>query len=105
MGAGPFRNADRSMEASETVIRLGVFAGIFALMAAWEVLAPRRPLAVGRAPRWPSNLGIVMVDSLTVRLLVPTAAVGIAVIASQRGVGIFHALAWPDWLASLLGFV
>jgi len=93
------------MEASETVIRLGVFASIFALMAAWEVFAPRRPLAVGRAPRWPSNFGIVVVDSVVVRLLLPTAAVGIAVIASQRGVGIFHLLAWPDWLAGLLGFV
>ena len=93
------------MEASETAIRLGVFAGIFALMAAWEIASPRRPLAVGRAPRWPSNLGIVVVSSVTVRLLVPTAAVGIAVIASQRGFGIFHLLDWPDWLAGILGFV
>jgi sterol desaturase/sphingolipid hydroxylase (fatty acid hydroxylase superfamily) len=92
-------------ETSETAIRLSVFAGIFALIAAWEVLAPRRPLAIGRAPRWPNNLAIVVVDSVTVRLLVPTAAVGIAVVASQRGFGIFHLLAWPDWLAGMLGFV
>jgi sterol desaturase/sphingolipid hydroxylase (fatty acid hydroxylase superfamily) len=93
------------MEASEPAIRLGVFAGIFALMAAWEVLAPRRPLAIGRAPRWPNNLAIMVVDSATVRLLVPTAAVGIAVIASQHGFGVLHMLAWPDWLAGILGFI
>ncbi len=33
---------------------------VFAAMALWEVLAPRRASAVGRAPRWPSNLGIVV---------------------------------------------
>ena len=36
-------------------------------MAAWELLAPRRALAAGRAPRWPSNLGIVVVDVIAVR--------------------------------------
>src|SRR5579864_1491663 len=99
------RNTDRIMEASETAIRLGVFAAIFALMAAWEVLAPRRPLAIGRAPRWPNNLGLVVVDAVTVRLLVPTAAVGVAVIAAEQGFGLFHLLAWPDSLAGFLGFV
>ena len=59
-------------------------------MAAWEVLAPRRPLSVGRLPRWPSNLGIVVVDALLVRLLVPTAAVGAALYAAGHGIGLFH---------------
>ena len=33
-------------------------------MALWELLAPRRTLSVGREPRWPGNLGIVVLDAL-----------------------------------------
>jgi len=90
---------------TELMIRLGAFAGIFLAMALWELLAPRRPWAVGRTPRWPSNFGIVMVDALAVRLLIPTAAVGVALIAAERDFGLFHLLGWPGWLAGLLGFL
>ncbi len=90
---------------TEVTIRLGAFAGIFLAMAAWELLAPRRPWAVGRAPRWPSNLGIVVVDALAVRLLIPTTAVGVALLAAQHGFGLFHLVGWPGWLAGIVGFV
>ena len=43
-------------------------------MALWELLAPRRRQDVGRGRRWPSNLGIVAVDTRLVRLVFPTAA-------------------------------
>ena len=89
----------------ELTIRLAAFAGVFLAMAVWELRAPRRRWAVGRTPRWPSNLGMVVVDALVVRLLIPTTAVGVALIASDRGFGLFHLLGWPGWLAGLLGFV
>ena len=90
---------------TELIIRLAAFGGVFAAMALWELLAPRRPWAVGRAPRWPSNLGVLAVDALTVRLLIPTAAVGVALLASARGFGVLHWLGWPAWLAGIVGFV
>src|SRR5262249_50452825 len=34
------------------LIRIFAFALVFAAMALWEMLAPRRALAVGRRPRW-----------------------------------------------------
>ena len=85
--------------AHEPVIRLGAFAGVFASMALWELLAPRRHQAIGRARRWPSNLGIVVLDTLLVRLVFPTAAVGIGLLAEARGWGLFHALDVPAWVA------
>lgn len=85
--------------AHEPAIRLGAFAGIFAVMALWELAAPRRPQAIGRGRRWPSNLGIVAVDTLLVRLLFPTAAVGVALLAEERGWGLFQATGAPAWLA------
>jgi sterol desaturase/sphingolipid hydroxylase (fatty acid hydroxylase superfamily) len=35
----------------------------------------------------------------------PTAAVGVALIATARGFGLFHMLGWPAWLAGIAGFV
>ncbi len=78
---------------SEPTVRLGVFIGVFALMAAWEVLAPRRRQVFGRGVRWPSNLGVVVLDTILVRILFPTAAVGVALIAEASGFGV---LRWLD---------
>ncbi|EIL99277.1 sterol desaturase [Rhodanobacter thiooxydans] len=85
--------------AHEPAIRLGAFAGIFAVMALWEALAPRRRQAIGRWRRWPGNLGIVVLSSLLVRLLLPTAAVGVALYAETPGWGLLHVLKAPNWLA------
>jgi sterol desaturase/sphingolipid hydroxylase (fatty acid hydroxylase superfamily) len=68
-------------------------------MAAWEHLAPRRRQEVPRLVRWPNNLGIVVVDTLLVRLIFPTAAVGLALVAEAQGWGLFNALAAPWWVA------
>jgi len=89
----------------EAWIRIGAFALIFAAMAAWEVAAPRRKLGVGRKPRWASNLGILLVDVLTVRVLVPTAAVGAALFAAGRGWGLLHLAGLRLSVAAIIGFL
>jgi sterol desaturase/sphingolipid hydroxylase (fatty acid hydroxylase superfamily) len=90
-----------SLPVAEPLIRLGFFGGVLALMAFWEILAPRRPQGIGRRVRWPSNLGVVVVDTLVLRLIFPTAAIGAALLAEQRGWGLFNVLAAPRWLAIL----
>jgi len=89
----------------EATVRLIVAAAMFAGMAGWEVLAPRRRLSTGRAPRWPNNLGIVVVDALLVRLILPAAAVGAALYAAGHGIGLFHWLNLRLSVAALLGFL
>lgn len=89
----------------EPVIRLGAFAGIFTLMAFWELLAPRRRQSIGRLRRWPSNLGVVMLNTLLVRFVFPTAAVGLALVAESRGWGLFPALDAPIWLTIVAGVI
>lgn len=89
----------------EIAVRVGGSAMVFAAMALWEWLAPRRHLTVGRRPRWPNNLGILAIDVMAVRLLVPTAAVGVALIASERGWGLFAVLGLPAWAAILIGVI
>lgn len=83
----------------EAAIRLAAFLGVFALMAAWEWLAPRRALALPRRARWPANLAIVAIDTALVRLLFPAAAVGAALVAKTHGWGLFNAVELPAALA------
>ena len=82
----------------EPVIRISAFAGIFAFMALWESLAPRRSQRIGRWRRWPANIGIVALNTLLVRLVFPTAAVGVALFAETHGWGLLPALLAPYWL-------
>jgi sterol desaturase/sphingolipid hydroxylase (fatty acid hydroxylase superfamily) len=89
----------------ESVIRLGCFGGVLLLMALWEALAPRRRLTVRRPLRWASNLGLVALDTLVVRFLVPLGAVGIALVAAERGWGAFNNVVVPGWLAVALSVV
>lgn len=86
----------------ELAIRLIAFFGIFGLMATWEVLAPTRTLLFSKTRRWLSNLGLVALNSLLLRLLFPAAAVGAASFASQHGWGLFNLLDLPFWLEVLL---
>jgi sterol desaturase/sphingolipid hydroxylase (fatty acid hydroxylase superfamily) len=89
----------------EILIRQSAFALVFAAMALWEIAAPRRKLTAGRKPRWPSNLGILVVDAVVLRILVPTAAVGAALLAAGRGWGLLHLAGMRLSVAALLGFL
>ncbi len=80
---------------NEAGIRLGVFFGIFALMAAWELAAPRRALAQSKVVRWYANLGIVVLNTVLARVLFPMAPVAVAVVAAERGWGVFHVMEVP----------
>jgi sterol desaturase/sphingolipid hydroxylase (fatty acid hydroxylase superfamily) len=90
---------------AEPLLRLGVFVSVLVLMAAWEVFSPRRAQAHGRASRWPSNLGIVVLDSLVVRVLFPAGAVGAALWAEAQGMGLLRLVEAPLWLALPLSVV
>jgi sterol desaturase/sphingolipid hydroxylase (fatty acid hydroxylase superfamily) len=90
---------------SEAFVRLGAFAGVFAAVATWEVLAPRRALGPGRAARWPGNLGVVVLNTLIVRAILPAGAVGVALAAEAKSFGLFNALALPVWVEVVIAFV
>jgi sterol desaturase/sphingolipid hydroxylase (fatty acid hydroxylase superfamily) len=91
--------------AHEPAIRLGFFLGIFALLALWELVAPRRALIVSKALRWSSNLGLVALDTLLLRLVFPLAAVGVAAFGVANGWGLLNHFQVPFWLAVPLAVV
>ena len=86
----------------EAAIRLTAFAGVLALLAGLEALFPRRRRELGRWRRWPGNLGVVVVDTLVLRLLFPTAAVGVALAAEPSGLGLIPWLGLPGPLGVAL---
>jgi sterol desaturase/sphingolipid hydroxylase (fatty acid hydroxylase superfamily) len=88
--------------ANEPLIRMAIFLGILLAMALWEVAAPRRRREIPRLIRWSNNLGVVVIDTLLVRLTFPIVAVGLAVIAQERGWGLFNAFETPAWIAFIV---
>lgn len=87
---------------NEPLIRMGFFLGILLVMAGWEVAAPRRRREIPRLIRWSNNFAVVVVDTLLVRLAFPVAAVGLAVVAADRGWGLFNVFSVPAWLAIIV---
>ncbi len=84
---------------NEVPIRLSFFFGVFALMAVWELIAPRRALLQSKGVRWYSNLGIVAVNTILARVVFPLAPVAVAVVAVERDWGLFQLWEAPYWLA------
>jgi sterol desaturase/sphingolipid hydroxylase (fatty acid hydroxylase superfamily) len=91
--------------AYEPYIRLAAFGGVFSVMAVWEFIGPRRKHVIGRVRRWPNNLGVVAVNTLLVRILFPTTAVGLALLAEARGFGLFNVVALPAWVGVVASVV
>ena len=91
---------------NEPWIRLGVFGAVFLAMALAERWAPRRRAGTATAPRWIANLGLVIADSLMLRLLYAASAVGTAFAVEAQGWGIFnHLLRTLPWFEGLAAVV
>jgi sterol desaturase/sphingolipid hydroxylase (fatty acid hydroxylase superfamily) len=96
---------DQMLLDQEKIIRLGFFFGVFILVALWELVLPRRALTVSKPGRWGANLGIVVLNTLLLRLLFPTAAVGLAMLGEARGWGLFNNFSLPPLLSVIVSVV
>ncbi len=93
---------------NETLIRLSVFLGLFALLAVVEVILPRRARPVARNPRWFVNWSLTLLDTLTLRLMaivLPVMSVGAAIDAQAQGWGVFNHVFWPNWVEVILAML
>lgn len=91
---------------SDITVRIAAFVAVFCVMALFEIVRPRRRLSAPKGQRWLTNLTIVAIDSVIVRLLamlaVPIAAVAAAAYAGAHGIGLFNWLSWPAWAETIL---
>ena len=97
------------MPDNEALVRLVAFGSIFSAMAIFELWSPRlsRDEMRGalKARRWFTNLAMVVISSLMMRLIFPAAAVGVALIAEARGWGLMPMIGIPPVVAGLVAFV
>ncbi len=89
----------------EIVIRLGAYAGVFALMALLEAMAPRRRLRTPKAARWLSNISVTFLGAALVRLAFPVTAVAFAAAVEARGWGLFNNVPLPTLLETVLAVI
>lgn len=98
-----------SMEFDEGLIRFIVFISIFGSMAILELVSPRleRPEFIGafKSKRWFTNLSMVILSSVLLRVAFPAAAVGVAVYAEANGYGLFNIIDISPLLAGLIAFI
>ncbi len=79
------------------MLRLAAFIAVFAPIAAWEAVAPRRGRRFKRSERWPQNLALAVINNLLLLLIAPGAEVAVAIAARGHGWGLLPALALPTW--------
>jgi sterol desaturase/sphingolipid hydroxylase (fatty acid hydroxylase superfamily) len=91
--------------ANEPALRLAFFVGIFALIALWELLAPRRVLTLPKASRWASNLGLVGLNTVLLRVLFPFAAAGAALFCAEHRWGLLNYFEVPFAIAAPLAVI
>ena len=89
----------------EKEIRASFFFGGLAIMALWEIVAPKRALTVSKTVRWVNNLGLVFLNTFLLRLIFPAAAVGMAFFAEEQGWGVFNYIEAPYWLAVIVSVI
>ncbi|SFG07179.1 Sterol desaturase/sphingolipid hydroxylase, fatty acid hydroxylase superfamily [Neptunomonas qingdaonensis] len=89
----------------EATFRLVFFLSAFLICAGIEWFRPKRAWRESRLTRWGINLGIILMNTLIVRLTVGAIAVSAAVWAQQQPLGLFHWLQMPLVISAVLGFL
>ena len=89
----------------ESYIRLSSFIGLYALLTLWEISSPKRKLEHARRLRWVSNFGLIIISSILVRFIFPTAAVGIALLVEQNHWGLLYYFELPYIIHFIAAFV
>jgi len=91
--------------ANASTLRIAAFVILFAAIAAWEAVVPRRTRRFSRVVRWPQNLALPAINNLLLVLVAPGAEVAIAIAAQMRGWGLLPALGLPAWAQAVAAIV
>ena len=94
---------------NEGVIRITAFLAIFGSLAALELWSPRLERAefqgAFKSKRWFTNISILVVSSLMLRVAFPAAAVGVALWAHANGFGLFNLIETSPVVAGIACFI
>jgi sterol desaturase/sphingolipid hydroxylase (fatty acid hydroxylase superfamily) len=87
---------------NEPTIRMAFFVSIIILMSSLEYIIPTRELLISKAKRWFHNIGLVFFNSILLRILFPTAVIGVSVYANNNNIGLFNLLELSTFVSIVL---
>ena len=87
------------------LLRGGSFAAVLVLLASAEAIWPRRSRQHSRWKRWGTNIALIAIGSVVLRLLLPLVALSMAAIGSANGWGLFNVVDWPPLVEIVLAIV
>lgn len=82
-----------------------ISAALFCILVVLEASFPRKDRVMPRVRRWRTNILLILVDSLALRLLGPVVALAAAGWAAQNGIGLLHLISWNFWLELVLALI
>jgi len=89
----------------EGAIRVSFFISILVVMTIWEMLVPRRLLQSSKSVRWTNNLALIILNTLTLRLLFPLAALGFTAYLHQHHLTLLNISHLPVELSIILTII
>lgn len=89
----------------EPIARLSVFLGVFAIMAIWEVFAPKRAQIAPKSIRFSNNIALMVLNTFILRLVFPMGAVGFAIFCQNNSIGLFNLIGLPPFLEIILALI
>lgn len=86
-------------------LRFITFLSIIGLVILWEFIRPKRDLTQNKSKRWFNNTALVILDTLTVKVLLPFGAVGVAIWAEEKQLGLFNMFEFGSFLSLIAAFI
>ena len=83
----------------------GAYALTVLLVIVWEAIAPRRRPTLLLGKRWFANIGVGVINSTLTSVALPITAIAAALLAAERGWGLFNHASAPDWIAVGFSFL
>ncbi len=80
----------------DTAVHLGAFIVVFAVIALWEMFAPRRKSTYPKSFHWLNNLTISLINIIATRLIIPVTLVFVAIKAESLNIGLLNLVDLPD---------
>jgi sterol desaturase/sphingolipid hydroxylase (fatty acid hydroxylase superfamily) len=86
-------------------LRIGIFITVLLSMLLLEIAIPRRTPNFSKPVRWSTNLLMIVIDTIVVRLLLPITSLGVALYATTNEWGLLHLFSLPVFVEALIAIL
>jgi len=88
-----------------TGIRIFFFVTTLIVMGIFEDYFPRRKLSVNKTQRWKSNLSLIFLNSLLLRIFLPISGISLAFFLQNKNIGLFNIIKLPQYIELILSLL